>query len=237
VATLVPSVQPRNLRRMQQLNAATLSLLPAPGVSMGEAFAWLNSEAKQAFPAGYSVEYKGELRQFVQEGSSLLVTFGLAVIVIFLVLAAQYESWRDPFIIMMAVPLSLAGAMVFLFLGAATLNIYTQVGLITLVGLITKHGILMVDFANRMQEEGHPVRAAIEHAAGVRLRPILMTTAAMVFGVMPLVFAKGAGAEARYSIGLVIAAGMSIGTLFTLFVVPTFYTLIAHPRTASTPRQ
>jgi multidrug efflux pump len=234
VATLVPSVQPRNLRRMQQLNAATLSLLPAPGVSMGEAFAWLNTEAKQAFPAGYSVEYKGELRQFVQEGSSLLVTFVLAVIVIFLVLAAQYESWRDPFIIMMAVPLSLAGAMVFLFLGAATLNIYTQVGLITLVGLITKHGILMVDFANRMQEEGHSVRVAIEHAAGVRLRPILMTTAAMVFGVMPLVFAKGAGAEARYSIGLVIAAGMAIGTLFTLFVVPTFYTLIARPRTPVT---
>jgi multidrug efflux pump len=227
VATLVPSVQPRNLRRMQQLNAATLSLLPAPGVSMGEAFAWLNTEAKQAFPAGYSVEYKGELRQFVQEGSSLLVTFVLAVIVIFLVLAAQYESWRDPFIIMMAVPLSLAGAMVFLFLGAATLNIYTQVGLITLVGLITKHGILM-------QEEGHSVRVAIEHAAGVRLRPILMTTAAMVFGVMPLVFAKGAGAEARYSIGLVIAAGMAIGTLFTLFVVPTFYTLIARPRTPVT---
>jgi multidrug efflux pump len=159
----------------------------------------------------------------VQEGSSLLATFVLAIIVIFLVLAAQYESWRDPFIIMMAVPLSLAGAMVFLFLGAATLNIYTQVGLITLVGLITKHGILMVDFANRMQEEGHGVREAIEHAAGIRLRPILMTTAAMVFGVMPLVFASGAGAEARFSMGLVIATGMAIGTSFTLFVVPAFY--------------
>jgi len=235
VATLVPSTQPRDLRRMQQLNAATLSLLPAPGVSMGEAFAWLNAEAKRAFPEGYSIEYKGELRQFVQEGSSLLTTFVLAIIVIFLVLAAQYESWRDPFIIMMAVPLSLAGALVFLFLGAATLNIYTQVGLITLVGLITKHGILMVDFANRLQEEGRSVRAAIEHAAGVRLRPILMTTAAMVFGVMPLVFARGAGAEARFSIGLVIAAGMAIGTLFTLFVVPAFYILIAHDRNAAAP--
>jgi multidrug efflux pump len=235
VATLVPSVQPRDLRRMQQLNAATLSLLPAAGVSMGDAFDWLNAEARRAFPEGYSIEYKGELRQFVQEGSSLLTTFVLAVIVIFLVLAAQYESWRDPFIIMMAVPLSLAGALVFLFLGVATLNIYTQVGLITLVGLITKHGILMVDFANRMQAEGHAVRAAIEHAAGVRLRPILMTTAAMVFGVMPLVFARGAGAEARFSIGLVIAAGMSIGTLFTLFVVPSFYILVAHDRRAATP--
>jgi hydrophobe/amphiphile efflux-1 (HAE1) family protein len=235
VAQLVPSVQPRDLRRMQQLNAATLSLLPAPGVSMGEAFDWLNTEARQSFPEGYSVEYKGELRQFVQEGGSLLATFVLAVVVIFLVLAAQYESWRDPFIIMMAVPLSLAGALVFLFLGAATLNIYTQVGLITLVGLITKHGILMVDFANRMQAEGHPVRAAIEHAAGVRLRPILMTTAAMVFGVMPLLFARGAGAEARYSMGLVIASGMAIGTLFTLFVVPVFYTLIAHDRHAAAP--
>ncbi|PTX96446.1 efflux RND transporter permease subunit [Opitutus sp. ER46] len=233
VATLVSSVQPRDLRRMQQLNAATLSLLPAPGVSMGDAFDWLTAESKQVFPAGYSVEYKGELRQYVQEGSSLLVTFALAVVVIFLVLAAQYESWRDPFIIMMAVPLSLAGAMVFLFFGAATLNIYTQVGLITLVGLITKHGILMVDFANRLQEEGHDVRKAIEHAAGIRLRPILMTTAAMVFGVLPLVFASGAGAEARFSMGLVIATGMSIGTCFTLFVVPAFYILIAHRRTGT----
>ncbi|MBX3750777.1 MAG: efflux RND transporter permease subunit [Opitutaceae bacterium] len=230
VATLKPSVQPRDLRRMQQLNAATLSLLPAPGVSMGDAYDWLNAEAQRSFPAGYTAEFKGELRQFVQEGSSLLATFVLAIIVIFLVLAAQYESWRDPFIIMMAVPLSLAGAMVFLFLGAATLNIYTQVGLITLVGLITKHGILMVDFANRMQEEGHDVRTAIEKAAGIRLRPILMTTAAMVFGVMPLVFASGAGAEARFSMGLVIATGMAIGTSFTLFVVPAFYVLIAADR-------
>ncbi len=234
IARQVSSVQPRDLRRMQQLNAATLSLLPAPGVSMGDAYDWLNAEAQSAFPAGYTAEFKGELRQFVQEGSSLLATFVLAIIVIFLVLAAQYESWRDPFIIMMAVPLSLAGAMVFLFLGAATLNIYTQVGLITLVGLITKHGILMVDFANRLQEEGHDVRAAIEKAAGIRLRPILMTTAAMVFGVMPLVFASGAGAEARYSMGLVIATGMAIGTSFTLFVVPAFYVLVS---TRRQPRQ
>ncbi len=232
VAKTVRSTQPRDLRRFQQLNTATLSLLPRPGVSMGDALDWLNAETKRTFPEGYTVDYKGESRQYMQEGSSLLVTFALALIVIFLVLAAQYESYRDPFIIMMAVPLSLAGAMVFLFLGAATLNIYTQVGLITLVGLITKHGILIVEFANKLQEQGYSVREAIEHAAGVRLRPILMTTAAMVLGVAPLLFAQGAGAEARYSMGLVIATGMSIGTLFTLFVVPAFYVLIAHDHNA-----
>jgi multidrug efflux pump len=201
---------------------------------MGEALDWLNAEAKTAFPEGFTADYKGESRQFVQEGSSLMMTFALAVVVIFLVLAAQYESFRDPFIIMMAVPLSLGGAMVFLFLGVATLNIYTQVGLITLVGLITKHGILIVEFANKLQAQGCSVREAVEHAAGVRLRPILMTTAAMVLGVVPLLLAKGAGAEARFSMGLVIAAGMSIGTLFTLFVVPSFYVLVARPRSVPT---
>lgn len=228
IATLHPTTQPRSLGRFQQLNAATLGFVPAPGVSLGDALTWLNNEAKQVFPEGFTADYKGELRQYVQEGSALLGTFGLAVLVIFLVLAAQYESWRDPIIIMLAVPLSLAGAMVFLFLGFATLNIYTEVGLITLVGLITKHGILMVEFANKTREErGCSAREAIEHAAGVRLRPILMTTAAMVFGVLPLVVAKGAGAEARFSMGLVISTGMAIGTLFTLFVLPVFYTFLA----------
>jgi multidrug efflux pump len=232
VAQIVSSTQPRDLRRFQQLNCATISLLPRPGISMGDALDWLNAEAKQVFPEGFAADFKGESRQFVQEGSSLMMTFALAIVVIFLVLAAQYESFRDPFIIMMAVPLSLAGAMVFLFLGAATLNIYTQVGLITLVGLITKHGILIVEFANKTQEEGRSPREAVEHAAGVRLRPILMTTAAMVLGVVPLLMASGAGAEARFSMGLVIAAGMAIGTLFTLFVVPAFYVLVAHRRAA-----
>ncbi len=228
IATLTPTTQARNLRRFQQLNAATLSLLPAPGVSLGQALNWLNAEARQVFPQGYTQDYNGEARQYVQEGSSLLVTFGLAIIVIYLVLCAQYESFRDPLIIMMSVPLSIAGAMFFLYFGFATLNIYTQVGLITLVGLITKHGILIVEFANKLRDErGLTKREAIEHAAGVRLRPILMTTAAMVLGVLPLVFARGAGAESRFSIGLVIAAGMSIGTLFTLFIVPAFYLLIA----------
>ncbi len=229
-ATLKESTQPRELKRFQQLNAATLSFLPAPGVSQGQALEFLRAEAA-SFPQGFTIDYAGTSRQFVQEGSSLLGTFGLAVLVIFLVLAAQYESFRDPFIIMMSVPLSIAGAMVFLFLDFATLNIYTQVGLITLVGLITKHGILIVEFANKLQEEqGMSIREAVQHAAGVRLRPILMTTAAMVLGVLPLVFASGAGAASRFSMGLVISTGMSIGTLFTLFVVPTFYTMIAHDR-------
>ena len=164
------------------------------------------------------------------------MAFGLAVIVIYLVLAAQFESFRDPLIIMIAVPLSIFGALLFLYVGLGTLNIYTQVGLITLVGLITKHGILMVEFANEQREKlGLSKRQAITKAAEVRLRPILMTTAAMVLGVLPLVFASGAGAAARYSIGLVIATGMSIGTLFTLFVVPSFYLLIASSHEAAPP--
>jgi multidrug efflux pump len=229
-ATLTESTQPRELKRFQQLNAATISFLPAPGVSQGQALDYLNGEA-ESFPQGFTVDYAGTSRQFVQEGSSLVSTFVLAVIVIFLVLAAQYESFRDPLIILMSVPLSIAGAMVFLFFDFATLNIYTQVGLITLIGLITKHGILIVEFANKLQEEqGLSIREAVQHAAGVRLRPILMTTAAMVLGVLPLVFASGAGAASRFSIGLVISTGMSIGTFFTLFVVPTFYTFLARDR-------
>jgi len=231
VASLQTSVQPRDLRRFQQLNAATLGLVPRPGVTLGQAVAWLDAESAKIFPAGFTKDYAGEARQYKQEGSSLLGTFALALVVIYLVLAAQYESFRDPLIIMMSVPLSISGAMVFLFLGFATLNIYTEVGLITLVGLITKHGILIVEFANNLQEKhGYSLREAVEHAAGTRLRPILMTTAAMVLGVLPLVFASGAGAESRFSIGLVIATGMSLGTLFTLFVVPAFYTLLAADR-------
>ncbi len=229
-ATLKESTQPRELKRFQQLNAATLAFLPRPGVAQGQALEFLRSEAA-AFPQGFTVDYAGSSRQFMQEGSSLLGTFVLAVLVIFLVLAAQYESFRDPLIILTSVPLSIAGAMVFLFFGFATLNIYTQVGLITLVGLITKHGILIVEFANKLQEEKNlSIREAVQHAAGVRLRPILMTTAAMVLGVLPLVFASGAGAASRFSIGLVISTGMAIGTLFTLFVIPTFYTFFAQDR-------
>ena len=178
-------------------------------------------------PAGFFEDFAGQSRLEIKEGNTTLVAFGLAVVIIYLVLAAQFESFRDPLIIMMTVPMSIFGALVPLNLGVSTLNIYTEVGLITLVGLITKHGILMVQFANQRRAEGMPKRRAIVEAARIRLRPILMTTAAMVMGVMPLIIASGAGAKARFSIGLVIASGMAIGTLFTLFVLPMFYSYIA----------
>jgi multidrug efflux pump len=219
---------PASIEQFNQLNAATLSALPMPGVTTSEGLATLRSIAQEVMPQGFYEDYAGQSRLEVQEGSSILLAFGLAVIVIYLVLAAQFESFRDPFIIMMSVPLSMFGAMIFLNIGLATLNIYTQVGLITLVGLITKHGILMVEFANELKEKrGLSKREAIQEAARVRLRPILMTTAAMVLGVAPLLYASGAGAAARFSMGLVIASGMSIGTIFTLFVVPMFYTYIS----------
>jgi multidrug efflux pump len=227
-ATLKPSVQPQALKHFQQLGAATISAVPRQGVSLGQALDFFNQEAKGILPQGYAIDYGGQSRQYVQEGSSLILAFVFGAIIIFLVLAAQFESFRDPFIILLgSVPMTLVGALVFLFLGAASINIYTEVGFITLVGLISKHGILIVQFANQLQREGYSKREAVQHAAGVRLRPILMTTAAMVFGVMPLVFASGAGAASRYSMGIVITTGMSVGTLFTLFVVPSVYMLIA----------
>ena len=227
-ASVKYKVQPQSLKHFQQLNAATISAVPRQGVSLGQALDFFNAQVATALPQGYSVDYGGQSRQYVQEGSSLVVAFVFGAIIIFLVLAAQFESFRDPFIILLgSVPMTLVGALVFLFLGAASINIYTEVGLITLVGLISKHGILIVQFANRLQEDGMSKRAAIDHAAGVRLRPILMTTAAMVFGVVPLIVATGAGAASRFNMGIVIATGMSVGTLFTLFVVPAVYMLIA----------
>ena len=225
---IVTDAAPAAIEQFNQLNSATLSALPLPGVTTSEGLQTLRSIAREIIPQGFYEDYAGQSRLEVQEGSSIALAFGLAVIVIYLVLAAQFESFRDPFIIMMSVPLSMFGAMIFLNLGLATLNIYTEVGLITLVGLITKHGILMVEFANELKEKhGVGKRQAIEEAARVRLRPILMTTAAMVLGVAPLLYASGAGAAARFSMGLVIASGMSIGTVFTLFVVPMFYTYIS----------
>ncbi|MDP8920554.1 MAG: efflux RND transporter permease subunit, partial [Pseudomonadota bacterium] len=219
---------PAVIEQFNQLNSTTLSALPLPGVTTSEGLATLRSIGQEVMPQGFYEDYAGQSRLEIQEGNSIFLAFGLAVIVIYLVLAAQFESFRDPFIIMMSVPLSMFGAMIFLNMGLATLNIYTQVGLITLVGLITKHGILMVEFANEQKEKrGLSKREAIEEAARVRLRPILMTTAAMVLGVAPLITATGAGAAARFSMGLVIASGMSIGTIFTLFVVPMFYTYIS----------
>ena len=228
IATISSSVQPDQLNQFQQLNAATISAVPAFGVSLGKALDFFNAQAKALFPSGFYVNYAGESRQYMQEGNALIVTFFFAIIIIFLVLAAQFESWRDPLVILISVPLAICGALIPIALGAASINIYTQVGLVTLIGLISKHGILMVDFANKTQiNAGMSKRAAIEHAAAVRLRPILMTTAAMVLGVVPLLLASGAGAVSRRDIGIVIASGMTVGTLFTLFVVPTMYMFFA----------
>jgi multidrug efflux pump len=229
VATLKSSVVPESLNHFQQLNSATISGVPMPGVTLGQALETMQRLAKESLPQGYSVDYAGQSRQYVQESSALLITFGFALIIIFLALAAQFESFRDPLIVLVSVPMSICGAMIFISLGVggASLNIYTEVGLVTLIGLISKHGILMVEFANGLQREGKTKREAIEQGASIRLRPILMTTAAMVLGVLPLVTASGAGAVGRFNMGLVIVTGISIGTLFTLFVVPAMYMLIA----------
>ena len=227
------TVEPQQLKRFQQLNSATLSGVPAPGVAVGTALEFLEDKIEEIAPQGYTVDYAGSSRQYVQEGSTLIVTFFFAIIIIYLVLAAQFESFRDPLVMLISVPMSIAGALVFLTLGAATVNMYTQVGLITLIGLISKHGILIVEFANQLQEkEGYAKRDAIERAAAIRLRPVLMTTAAMVLGVVPLLLATGAGAVSRYNLGLVIASGMSIGTLFTIFVVPAMYMVVAKDHAA-----
>ena len=227
VATITQSVQPNALTNFQQLNSATLSAVPFPGRTVGEAVAFFKDYAATKFPEGFSYDWQGESRQYVQEGNSLVYTFIFALVVIYLVLAAQYESFRDPLIILIALPTSIFGALLPLNLGLASVNIYTQIGLVTLIGLIAKHGILMVDFANKRQEEGASRVEAIEEAAATRLRPILMTTAATVVAMVPLLIAGGAGAAARFNIGIVIAAGMTIGTLFTLFVTPAMYTYLA----------
>ncbi|MBP9692819.1 MAG: efflux RND transporter permease subunit, partial [Alphaproteobacteria bacterium] len=230
VTHLKTKVVPESINHFQQLNSATISGVPAPGITLGEAVQKMKSLAKDTLPQGYSADYGGEARQYEQEGNSLLVTFFFALVIIFLSLAALFESFRDPLIVLISVPMSICGAMIFINLGVggASLNIYTEVGLVTLIGLISKHGILIVQFANDLQKEGRGKREAIEQAAVIRLRPILMTTAAMVLGVVPLITATGAGAVSRFSIGLVIASGISIGTFFTLFVVPAMYMFLAH---------
>ncbi len=227
VISIKTQAAPVAIEQFNQLNSATISALPFPGVSSGDALATVRQIAHELMPAGFFEDYAGQSRLEIKEGNTTLIAFGLAIVIIYLVLAAQFESFRDPLIIMLTVPLSIFGALVPLNIGLSTLNIYTEVGLITLIGLITKHGILMVQFANQQRAAGTPKQQAIIEAARVRLRPILMTTAAMVMGVMPLIIASGAGAKARFAIGLVIAAGMAIGTLFTLFVLPMFYTFIA----------
>lgn len=237
VVKLKIDTQANELYHFQQLNSATFSAVMMPGKSIPDGLAFLRDTAKKVMPSGFSYDYAGESRQVVQEGSTMIYTFFFALIIIYLVLSAQFESFRDPFIILISVPLSMVGALLPLHLGLAKLNIYTGIGLVTLIGLISKHGILMVEFANQLQEtEGLSIREAIMKSATMRLRPILMTTVAMVLGVVPLIIASGAGAQSRYCIGLVIASGMTIGTVFTLFVVPTMYLLLAaklSPRTDS----
>ncbi|MBA3813052.1 MAG: efflux RND transporter permease subunit [Alphaproteobacteria bacterium] len=230
VARTRATVVPQSINHFQQLNSATISAVPKPGITIGRALETLKKIASDNLPQGFSIDYAGESRQYEKEGSSLLVTFFFAIIIIFLALAALFESFRDPLIVLVSVPMSICGAMIFINLevGGATINIYTQVGLVTLIGLISKHGILIVQFANDLQVEGKNKRDAIEMASALRLRPILMTTFAMVLGVLPLIMATGAGAVSRFSIGLVIVTGVSIGTLFTLFVVPAMYMFMAH---------
>src|SRR5246500_4858938 len=232
-ATLKTTTQPRSLNKFQQLNAVRIQGVIPPPVPLDQALTFLENEAKQVLPQGFTVDYAGESRQLRVEGSKFLGTFLLSAILIYLVLAAQFESFRDPFIILAgSVPLAISGALAFSFLGLTTLNIYSQVGLSPLVGLIEKNGILTGELANHLQETGKRKLEAIIGAAGTRLRPILMTTAATICGHFPLVLAKGPGAGARNSIGIMLVSGMIIGTIFTLFVVPSIYMLVAKRHTA-----
>ncbi|AKC85785.1 efflux RND transporter permease subunit [Pseudoxanthomonas suwonensis] len=243
LVTLKETAQPQTLKRFQQLNAVGITFAPRPGVSKGEALRVLEQAAAEVLPQGYSVDYAGESRQFKQEGAAMMVTLAFALIAIFLVLAAQFESFRDALIMLITVPMAISGALLVLnalallsgvlqFAGieafpGMSINIYTQVGLVTLIGVIAKHGILIVEFANKLQQQGLSKREAIEQAAGIRLRPVLMTTAALVFAMVPLLIADGPGAAARFSMGMTIASGMTIGTAFTLFVLPAVYLYLA----------
>jgi multidrug efflux pump len=232
------SVEPSKRTQFQQLNSLTVEGVMAPGVTMGEALGFLEQEARASLPPEFSYDFKGQSRQYARQGSALVVTFFMSLAVIYLVLAAQFESWRDPVIILVSVPMSIAGALAFITLGFATINIYTQVGLITLIGIIAKNGILIVEFANQLQiREKLPKREAVERAAAIRLRPILMTTVAMVVAMVPLLTASGPGAVSRFHIGLTIATGLGIGTLFTLFVVPAVYMLLARDHAQATQEQ
>lgn len=243
VINVTQRATPRTIEHAQQLNSNTLIGVPRPGIPQGEALAILEEIAQEVMPDGFQIDFAGASRQFKQEGSALLATFGFALVIIYLVLAAQFESFRDPLIMLVTVPMSICGALLVLNIfnmtngmqlsnfPGMTLNIYTQVGLVTLIGVISKHGILIVEFANQLQQQGMPKREAIEEAASIRMRPVLMTTAALVVAMFPLLMADGPGAASRFSMGLIIAAGMTIGTLFTLYVVPAAYMYIGRDYT------
>jgi multidrug efflux pump len=232
-ASLRTTTEPRELKKFQQLNAVRIQGVIPPPVPLDKALSFVENEARAMLPQGFTIDYAGESRQLRTEGSKFLGTFVLSAVLIYLVLAAQFESFRDPFIILAgSVPLAVSGALLFSFLGWTTLNIYSQVGLITLVGLVSKNGILIVQFANELQDIGRDKLAAVIEAASTRLRPILMTTAATVVGHFPLVLATGPGAGARNSIGIMLVTGMVIGTVFTLFVVPSIYVLVARTHKA-----
>lgn len=233
VISFTKDVEPSQRTQFNQLNSLTLEGVVSPGATVGDAMAFIEQAADETFPQGFTFDYTGETRQFANQGSALIVTFFLSLLVIYLVLAAQFESWRDPFIILVSVPMSVAGAMAFIVLGFATMNIYTQVGLITLIGVVAKNGILIVEFANQLQvDRSLGKRDAVIEAAAIRLRPIIMTSLALIFAMVPLLIAVGPGAESRFAIGLTISAGLGIGTLFTVFVLPAFYILLGRDHNA-----
>jgi multidrug efflux pump len=221
------SVAPRELNHFSQRRSVSITANLAADYSLGQALEFLDGTAAKLLKPGYTTDLNGTSREFQNSQGSLIIVFGLSLLFIFLVLAAQFESFIDPLVIMLSVPLSMIGALLALKWSGGSLNVYSQIGLITLVGLITKHGILIVEFTNQLRESGMEMTEALVKAASQRLRPILMTTGAMVLGAVPLAFAHGAGAESRTQIGWVIVGGMSLGTLLTIFVVPTMYTLFA----------
>jgi multidrug efflux pump len=227
VVSFEHDVEPSSRTQFNQLNSIAIEGIPAPSVSMGDAISFMKTKAVDILPRGFSYDFKGESRQFENSGSALIVTIFLSLLVIYLVLAAQFESWRDPLIILISVPMSIAGAMAFIMLGFASMNIYTQVGLITLIGVVAKNGILIVEFANTLQERGRNKRDAVIEAAAIRLRPIIMTSLALIVVMIPLLIAAGPGAESRFAIGITIATGLGIGTFLTMYVLPAFYIVLA----------
>jgi multidrug efflux pump len=224
------SVSPRELNHFNQRRSVAITANLAPTYSLGEALQFMDATAAKVLPTGYVTELNGVSREFRASSGALGLVFVLALVFIFLVLSAQFESFIDPFVILLAVPLSMVGALLALRLSGGTLSVYSQIGLVTLVGLISKHGILIVEFSNQLRQQGRSIQEAVVEAASLRLRPILMTTGAMVLGALPLALASGAGAESRQQIGWVIVGGMSVGTLLTIFVVPTVYTWFARRR-------